>query len=74
MLPNFVVHSRDGESSNLCELEDKHPTFLEINMLENAKSAEEAKRIKLAEKQSIETQELAWTRDAKRFADDREVL
>ncbi|CAN6381112.1 unnamed protein product [Urochloa humidicola] len=37
-------------------------------------SAEEAKRIKLAEKQSIEELELAWTRDAKRFVDDREVL
>jgi len=38
------------------------------------KSAEEAKRIKLGEKQSIVRLELAWTRDAKRFADDREVL
>jgi len=75
LLPHFVVHAGDGESSsNISELEDKHPTFLEISRLENAKSAEEAKRIKLVEKQSIEKLELAWTRDAMRFADDREVL
>jgi len=37
-------------------------------------SAEEAKKIKLAEKQSIEELELAWTRDAKRFVDDTTVL
>jgi Leucine-rich repeat (LRR) protein len=75
LLPHFVIHAGDGESSsNLSELEDKHPTFLEISRLENANSAEEAKRIKLAEKHSIEKLELAWTMDAKRFADDREVL
>jgi len=75
LLPHFVVHVGDGESSsNLSELEDKHPTLLEISRLENVKSAEEAKRIKLAEKQSIEELELAWTRDAKRFVDDTTVL
>ncbi|XP_039776663.1 putative disease resistance protein RGA4 isoform X3 [Panicum virgatum] len=75
LLPNFVVHAVDGESSsNLSELEDKHLTLLDISRLENVKSAEEAKRIKLGEKQSIVRLELAWTRDAKRFADDREVL
>ena len=76
MLPHFVVHAGDGESrSNLSELEDKHLTFLlDITRLENVKSAEVAKRIKLAEKKSIRTLELAWTRDAKRFADDRKVL
>jgi len=75
LLPHFVVHAGDGESSNnLSELEDKHPTLLDISRLEKVKSAEQAKRIRLAEKQSIVRLELSWTRDAKRFADDREVL
>jgi len=68
LLPHFVVHAGDSESSsNLYELEDKHPTLLDISRLENVKSAEEAKRIKLVEKQSIVRLELAWTRDAKRY-------
>ncbi|XP_039824095.1 putative disease resistance protein RGA1 isoform X3 [Panicum virgatum] len=75
LLPHFVVHAVDGESSsNLLELEDKYPTLLDISRLENVKSAEEAKRIKLAEKQSIEELKLAWTWDAKRFVDDTTVL
>ncbi|KAG2561512.1 hypothetical protein PVAP13_8KG164900 [Panicum virgatum] len=75
LLPHFVVHAGDSESSsNLCELEDKHPTFLEISRLENVKSAQEAKRTKLAKKHSIKNLELSWTRDAKRFLDDKEVL
>ncbi|CAL4984816.1 unnamed protein product [Urochloa decumbens] len=75
LLPHFVVHARDCEpSSNISELEDKHPILLEISRLENVKSAEEAKRIKLAEKQSIKSLDLAWTGYAKRFVDDREVL
>ncbi|WVZ83910.1 hypothetical protein U9M48_031005 [Paspalum notatum var. saurae] len=75
LLPHFVVHANDGEpSSNIYELEDKHPTLLEINRLENVKSAEEVNRIKLAEKQSIGNLELAWTRVAKRCVDDQEVL
>jgi len=70
-----VVHAGDSESSsNLYELEDKHPTLLDISRLENVKSAEEAKRIKLVEKQSINDLELAWTRDAIRFVDDGDVL
>ncbi|CAN6244325.1 unnamed protein product [Urochloa humidicola] len=73
VLPNFVVHAGDF-SSNLYELEDKHATFLDISKLENVKSAEEARRLKLSEKQSINDLELAWTKDAKRFVDDVQVL
>jgi len=70
-----VVRAGDGESSsNFSELEDKHTALLEVGRLENVKSAEEAKRIKLAEKQSIEELKLAWTWDAKRFVDDTTVL
>ncbi|KAG2557143.1 putative disease resistance protein RGA1 [Panicum virgatum] len=74
LVPNFVVHAGDGESSsNLRELNDIHLTFLDISRLENVKSAEEVKRINLAGK-SIEKLKLAWTRNAKRFGDDGEVL
>jgi len=38
------------------------------------KSAEEAQRIKLVEKQSMQRLDLVWTRDAKRFVDDTELL
>ncbi|KAJ1256938.1 hypothetical protein BS78_K260000 [Paspalum vaginatum] len=39
-------------------------------MLENVKSAEEARRIKLVEKRRIRNLEFVWTRDAKRSVDD----
>ncbi|CAL4984856.1 unnamed protein product [Urochloa decumbens] len=75
LLPHFVVHAGDDDpSSNLSELGDKHPTLLEIRRLENVKFSEEAKGIRLVEKQSIRNLELAWTRNAKRFVDDAEVL
>ena len=75
LLPNFVVHAGDGESSsNLWHLEYENPPFLEISKLEKVKSAEEAQRIKLVEKQSMQRLDLVWTRDAKRFMDDTELL
>ncbi|KAG2557963.1 hypothetical protein PVAP13_8NG104301 [Panicum virgatum] len=76
LLPNFVVHAADGgSSSNFSDLEYENPRILEISRLENVKSAEEARRIKLVEKQSIEDLKLVWTREARRFVDDdAEVL
>ena len=75
VLPYFVVHTGDGESSsNLSQLEYENPTDLEKIQLENVKSAEEAQRIKLAQKQRIQNLKLAWTGDAERFVDDKEVL
>jgi len=74
-LPNFVVYGGDGQSSsNLLQLEYENPPFLEITNLEKVKSAEEAQRIKLVEKQSMQRLDLVWTRDAKRFVDDTELL
>ncbi|CAL4994061.1 unnamed protein product [Urochloa decumbens] len=75
LLPHFLVHAGDGEStSTVVHLEYENPTKLYISMLENVMSAEEAQRIKLAEKSRIEELGLLWTRDAKRFVDDKEVL
>jgi hypothetical protein len=55
-------------------MERENPHFLEITGLENVKSAQEAQGIKLVEKRRIETLELLWTRDDKRFMEDDEVL
>uniref|UniRef100_A0A0E0DPD5 Uncharacterized protein n=1 Tax=Oryza meridionalis TaxID=40149 RepID=A0A0E0DPD5_9ORYZ len=61
LLPNFVVH-------------DANPAELQISCLENVQSTGEVKRIKLSQKSSISKLALEWTRDAKRFADDMNVL
>ncbi|CAN6371575.1 unnamed protein product [Urochloa humidicola] len=75
LLPHFVVHAGDSKSgSNLSQLEYENPTELEIIKLENVKSAEEARRIKFVEKQRIQNLELVWTRDARRYVDDIDVL
>ncbi|KAG0529536.1 hypothetical protein BDA96_05G106900 [Sorghum bicolor] len=75
LLPYFVVHAGDSESSsNLRWLEYENPTKLELSGLENVKSIGEAQRIKLVEKQRIQELGLVWTRDAKRFVDDEGVL
>ncbi|OEL29750.1 Disease resistance protein TAO1 [Dichanthelium oligosanthes] len=74
-LTYFAVHASDGGcTSNICELEYEDPPFLNIKMLENVKSAEEAQRIKLVKKQRIEKLELAWTRGANEFVDGEKVL
>lgn len=75
LLPHFVVRTGDGEhSSNLVLLKDEDPTVLEISSLENVKSVEEAKTVKLLEKRMIYDLKFEWTRDAKRFVEDIEVL
>jgi len=59
LLPYFVVHAGDSESSsNLYQLEYENPTKLEMIGLENVKSAGEAQKIKLVKKHRII--ELGW--------------
>jgi len=76
LLPKFVVNAGDIEStsSNLWQVEYENPPFLEITKLEKVKSAEEAQRIKLVEKQNMRKLHLVWTQYAKRFVDDMELL
>ena len=75
LLPYFVVHAGDSESSsNLCQLEYENPTKLEMIGLENVKSAGEAQKIKQVKKHRIKELGLVWTRDAKRFVDDEDIL
>ncbi|PAN31366.1 hypothetical protein PAHAL_5G414000 [Panicum hallii] len=73
-LPEFVVHAAEGEhSSNLVLLKNGSPPELELCCLENVKSVEEARAIKLREKQSMVKLTLAWTTE-KRFVEDMELL
>jgi hypothetical protein len=70
-----VVQADDGErSSNLVLLQHTDPAELEIAGLENVKSAEEAQRIELIGKQSMNELVLEWTGDAERSVDDKLVL
>ncbi|XP_047071894.1 putative disease resistance protein RGA4 [Lolium rigidum] len=74
-LPHFVVQAGDGDSSsNLVLLQHTDPAVLEITKLENVKSAGEAQRIKLMEKQSLEDLKLEWIGDVERFVDDKMLL
>ncbi|CAL5089781.1 unnamed protein product [Urochloa decumbens] len=73
--PYFVVHTDDGESSsNSFQFKYEIHNRLKISRLENVKSEKEAQTIKLVEKTDITGLALEWTRDAKRFVDDAEVL
>uniref|UniRef100_A0ACD5ZXH6 Uncharacterized protein n=5 Tax=Avena sativa TaxID=4498 RepID=A0ACD5ZXH6_AVESA len=75
LLPHFVVHAGDGESSsNFVLLQHANPDELQISRIENVKSTEEVQSIKLMEKQRIVELKLEWTVYAEKFVDDMEVL
>lgn len=75
LLPHFVVHAGDGESSsNFVLLQHANPDELQISRIENVKSTEEVQCIKLMEKQRIVKLTLEWTVYAEKFVDDMEVL
>ncbi|EMS61842.1 Cysteine-rich receptor-like protein kinase 26 [Triticum urartu] len=74
-LPDFVVHaSSDKCSSNITLLQHTNPDRLMIDRLENVMSPEEAKSIKLIEKQKISKLSFQWTRGAEMVVDEKEVL
>ncbi|CAN6371636.1 unnamed protein product [Urochloa humidicola] len=75
LLPHFVVQADDGESSsNIGLLRYVNPNELHITCLDNVKSSEEVRSIKLIEKQGMHGLKLQWTRDAGRSVEDVEVL
>ncbi|KAF8667220.1 hypothetical protein HU200_052882 [Digitaria exilis] len=75
ILPNSVGHTGGGEStSHTLQLEYESYARLKISGLENVKSAKEARTIELVDKIDVTQLALVWTRDAKRFVDDAEVL
>uniref|UniRef100_A0ACD5WCI8 Uncharacterized protein n=2 Tax=Avena sativa TaxID=4498 RepID=A0ACD5WCI8_AVESA len=72
-MQEFSVYAGDT-SSNIYLLEHASPAELEILQLENVKSREEARSIKLGEKQTILELKLLWTDGANRSVDDMELL
>ncbi|KAF8663568.1 hypothetical protein HU200_055380 [Digitaria exilis] len=75
LLPHFVVHSDDGESSsNIGLLRHANPNELHISSLDNVKSTEEVQNIKLIEKHGIYDLNLEWTSDTQRYVEDVKVL
>lgn len=76
LLPQFAVQALDGGSgSNLVLLENvNRATELAISKLENVVTIEEAQRVRLKEKEMISQLMLNWTRDARRFVEDHDLL
>ncbi|CAL4994030.1 unnamed protein product [Urochloa decumbens] len=74
-LPYFQVQADSHDSSsNLVLLQDVNHYNLVISKLENVKSVQEARSIKLTEKQIMKELEVNWTEDAGRFVEDMDVL
>ncbi|XBI76140.1 hypothetical protein VPH35_069413 [Triticum aestivum] len=75
LLPTFSVTADDSKcNTNLGLLEHINPDELKIEKLENVKFREEARNIKLSEKQRIGELKLIWDPQAKRSVDDMELL
>ncbi|KAF7106267.1 hypothetical protein CFC21_107009 [Triticum aestivum] len=75
LLPLFSVTTDDGKCySNLGFLEHVNPHKLNIKKLENVKSPEEARSVRLIEKHRIEEMSLMWNPQAERSVDDMELL
>ncbi|PVH34020.1 hypothetical protein PAHAL_8G119700 [Panicum hallii] len=73
-LPHFLVQADyHNSSSNLALLQDVNRTDLVISRLENVKSVQEARSVRLMEK-GIKKMKLNWTRDSERFVEDMELL
>ncbi|KAL6623608.1 hypothetical protein ACP70R_033487 [Stipagrostis hirtigluma subsp. patula] len=73
-LPLFMVWANDVSSSNLHLLEGVNPPVLNIRFVENVRSLEEAKTIKLADKQNLSKLTLDWTLDAHPHLKDKNLL
>lgn len=74
-LPQFKVRAQvDGSSSNIAVLRHAEPEELNISSLDNVKSAEEARSVKLTQKHGMGSLTLEWTRGAGRSVEDMELL
>jgi len=74
---NFVVRVDDDapySSSNIVQLEGVNCQELQISCLENVRSKEEVRRIRLVEKQKLEKLKLYWTLDSHRSVEDSALL
>jgi len=74
-LPHFLVQANyHHSSSNLALLQDVNQADLVISRLENVKSVQEARSIKLMEKGRMKEMKLNWTTDSERLVEDMEML
>ncbi|GJN10487.1 hypothetical protein PR202_ga28585 [Eleusine coracana subsp. coracana] len=74
-LPFFKVRADDVNAcSNLPLLDDANVCELRIVSLENVRSLEEARKVKMLDKNNLSTLTLAWTLRATRFFDDKNLL
>ncbi|TVU40231.1 hypothetical protein EJB05_13684, partial [Eragrostis curvula] len=74
-LPLFKVRVDDGSAcSNLPDLECVNVGDLRICSLENVRFLEEACKIKLSDKTNLSSLALAWSLDADRSLDDKDLL
>ncbi|GJN24298.1 hypothetical protein PR202_gb12032 [Eleusine coracana subsp. coracana] len=74
-LPFFKVRADDVNAcSNLPLLDDANVCELRIVSLENVRSLEEARKVKLLDKSNLSTLTLAWTLRSTRFFDDKNLL
>uniref|UniRef100_A0A0D9XQA8 NB-ARC domain-containing protein n=1 Tax=Leersia perrieri TaxID=77586 RepID=A0A0D9XQA8_9ORYZ len=74
-LPHCVVQANvNGSGSNIVLLQDVNPPNLKISRLENVMSVKEVQKIKLMEKRGIKQLEIKWSKNAKRFVGDMELL
>ncbi|CAL5052286.1 unnamed protein product [Urochloa decumbens] len=72
-LPFFKVSASDT-CSNLHLLKDINVEELRIHSLENVRSLEEAQKLKLLDKNDLSKLNLAWTMNASRCLEDKELL
>jgi Leucine-rich repeat (LRR) protein len=74
-LPLFKVGADDVKGcSNLHLLEGVNVGELRIRCLENTKSVDEARKVKLCDKQNLSELTLSWTLGADRIQEDKDVL
>ncbi|TVU05792.1 hypothetical protein EJB05_48975, partial [Eragrostis curvula] len=75
-LPLFKVCADNvsGCCSNIHQLESVNAGELRIRCLENVRFLEEAQRVKLLDKQNLLNLTLAWTLDADRLLEDKDLM
>jgi Leucine-rich repeat (LRR) protein len=74
-LPAFVVETKVGSiRSNICQLEQEKFSELELYRLENIRTVDEAKALKMPDKSGLRRLGLMWTLNVGRFVEDEALL
>nr|TKW00730.1 hypothetical protein SEVIR_8G130800v2 [Setaria viridis] len=74
-LPAFVVETKDGSiRSNISQLEQEKFSELELYRLENIRTVDEAKALKMPDRSGLRSLGLMWTLNVDRFVEDEALL